>query len=293
MKISARQIEVFLAIMECGTVTSAAEHLHVSQPAVSRVLDRFEAQAGFKAFERSGTRLKPTAASLVFYNEVKQVYKGLDYLNRIALEVRDNRRGYLSVGVFPALSNSWIASRIREFLVRRDRVFISIVPMPSAEIVSAVSRQTMDIGITAGPSDDPGIDCRKLLELQAVCILPSGHALCRKRRVHARDLAGQDFVSLSGLDKSRTRIDEVFDKLAIRRNIRLETAQASSVCHMVARGIGVSIVTRYVAEEYAHLGYLLRPFEPVIRFQTFLLRARHRPYSVLADQLTEYLTREP
>ncbi|TAK54317.1 MAG: LysR family transcriptional regulator [Gammaproteobacteria bacterium] len=293
MKISARQIEVFLAIMEYGTVTAAAEHLHVSQPAVSRMLDRFEAQTGFKAFVRSGTRLKPTAAGLVFYSEVKQVYKGLEYLNQIAVEVRDNRRGYLYIGVFPALSNSWIASRIRDFLLQHDHVLVSIVPMPSAEIVGAVSRQAMDIGITAGPSDDPGVECRPLAELQAVCILPSGHSLCRKKRIHARDLSGQDFVSLSSLDKSRTRIDAVFDQLAIRRNIRLETAQASSVCHMVASGVGVSVVTRYVAEEYAHLGYALRPFEPAIRFQTFLLRALHRPYSTLADQLLEHLTRDP
>jgi DNA-binding transcriptional LysR family regulator len=292
MRISARQIEVFLAMMECGTVTAAAEHLHTSQPAVSRVLGRFEDQAGFKAFERSGTKLKPTAAGLVFYGEVKQVYRGLNYLNRIAQEVRENRRGYLYVGVFPALSNSWISVRVKNFLIHRENVLVSIVPMPSAEIVGAISRQTMDIGITAVPSDNPGVECHKLTELQVVCILPANHPLSQRRQIHARDLSGQDFVSLSDLDKSRTRIDEVFDTLGIQRNIKLETAQASSVCHMVASGIGLSIVTGFVANEYSHLGYIIRPFEPVIRFQTYLIRAQHRPQSSLVDEFIKQLVHD-
>jgi DNA-binding transcriptional LysR family regulator len=277
MRISARQIEVFLAMMECGTVTAAAEHLHTSQPAVSRVLGRFEDQAGFKAFERSGTKLKPTAAGLVFYGEVKQVYRGLNYLNRIAQEVRENRRGYLYVGVFPALSNSWISVRVKNFLIHRENVLVSIVPMPSAEIVGAISRQTMDIGITAVPSDNPGVECHKLTELQVVCILPANHPLSQKRQIHARDLSG---------------IDEVFDTLGIQRNIKLETAQASSVCHMVASGIGLSIVTGFVANEYSHLGYIIRPFEPVIRFQTYLIRAQHRPQSSLVDEFIKQLVHD-
>lgn len=270
-------------MMQYGTVTAAAEHLCVSQPAVSRMLDRFEYQAGFKAFERSGTKLKPTAAAHVFHAEVKRVYQGLDYLNTVAREVREQRRGYLYVGVFPALSNSWAAAHVKDFLRERENVFISIVPMPSAEIVRAVARQTMDFGITALPCDTPGVECHELLTLEAVCVMPSGHPLCRQARVQAQDLSGQDFVSLSNLDSSRTRIDDVFDGLGIRRHVRLEAAQASSVCHMVASGIGVSVVTRQVAEEYSHLGLEIRPFEPTVRFPTYLLRAVHRPRSNLAE----------
>lgn len=289
MRISARQIEAFLAVMECGTVTAAAERLYVSQPAVSRMLDRFQYEAGFAAFKRKGNKLEPTAAAQVFYYEVKRVYKGLDHLNIIARELQENRRGYLNICVMPALSNSWITSQIKDFLTGRDNVFVSITPKPSRDIIDSVSKQILDLGITSLPSDTQGIDCHSLPPLEAVCILPAQHPLCEKNLITAHDLSGQDFVSLSNIDNSRTRIDQVFENLGVQRKINLETAQASSICHMVASGIGVSVVTRYAAEEYSHLGIQIRPFKPSISFPIYLLKSTHRPYSSLVDELVEQI----
>ncbi|NOZ37736.1 MAG: LysR family transcriptional regulator [Gammaproteobacteria bacterium] len=292
MRISPRQIEAFLALMECGTVTAAAERLYVSQPAVSRMLSRFQYEAGFKAFKRRGNKLEPTAAAQVFYFEVKRVYKGLDHLNIIAKELQENRRGYLNICVMPALSNSWITSQIKDFLTGRDNVFVSITPKPSHDIIDSVSKQILDLGITGLRSDTQGIDFHPLPPLVAVCILPAHHPLCEKNLITAQDLSGQDFVSLSNIDNSRTRIDQIFENQGIQRKIKLETAQASTICHMVASGIGVSIVTQYAAEEASYLGFQIRPLEPSISFPIYLVQSTRRKYSSLVDEFVEQILRK-
>lgn len=283
MKISTKQLEAFFAFMKSGTVTSAAERLGVSQPAVSRMLDRFQHEAGFKVFEKEGNRISPTSEAEVFFEEVRHIYQGLDYINDIAREIRENRRGHLRIGVFPALANKWITSKLTDFISSDSNILISITPLSSPEIIDAVSRQTMDLGITTIPSEHDNVDCEKLLTMDAVCITPRGYKLGNGHVVRPQDFEGHAFISLSSLDNSRTKIDTIFDEAGTKRRINLEVAQVSSVCHMVSHGMGVSIVTNYAAEEYRDLGLEIRPFEPTLQFHTYIVSASKRPYSRLCQ----------
>ncbi len=96
------------------SIKAAAQHLNVSQPAVSRMVERFELEAGFAAFIRRRGKLVPTPEAEIFFSEVHQVYQGLDYLNEVAREIGSTRRGYLRIGVFPAYAEGWIGKRLAE-----------------------------------------------------------------------------------------------------------------------------------------------------------------------------------
>ena len=69
-----RQIEAFKAVMENGTVVRAAEVMHISQPAVTKLIRAFEWAAGFRVFDRVRGRLIPTAEGLSLYREVERVF---------------------------------------------------------------------------------------------------------------------------------------------------------------------------------------------------------------------------
>jgi len=66
-----RQIEAFRAAFELGSATAASEFMHVSQPAVSRLLKDLERSIGFRLFERRARGLVPTRDAEVLYAEVK------------------------------------------------------------------------------------------------------------------------------------------------------------------------------------------------------------------------------
>jgi len=79
-----RQVEAFRALMQRHTVTRAAQTLHVSQPAVSRLLADFEASVGFTLFERQQGRLVPTAEAHVLHEEVERAFVGMDRIAQAA-----------------------------------------------------------------------------------------------------------------------------------------------------------------------------------------------------------------
>jgi DNA-binding transcriptional LysR family regulator len=78
MNISHRQVEIFRAVMQGGSLVAAAVALHTSQPTLSRDLALLEQRLGYRLFDRrAGSRLRPTAAALQLYEVVTQHYRGL------------------------------------------------------------------------------------------------------------------------------------------------------------------------------------------------------------------------
>ena len=90
-----RQIEVFRAIMMAGSISGAGRMLHVSQPAVSRVLALTESRLGYRLFERVKSRLSPTAEARRLYAEVEQVYGGIERVNDLAASLGQSGAGML------------------------------------------------------------------------------------------------------------------------------------------------------------------------------------------------------
>src|SRR3989338_9666291 len=80
--VSARQVEVFRMVMRLGTANRAAAALHVSQPAVTQILQQFEVRSGLKLFERPKGKLVPTPDAHALMEAVERVYDGLDAVQR-------------------------------------------------------------------------------------------------------------------------------------------------------------------------------------------------------------------
>lgn len=288
-KISAKQMDAFVAVMSHGSITAAAQHMNVSQPAISRMLERFEQEAGFVAFERRKGKLNPTPEAGMFFNEVTRVYRGLNYLNEIAKEIGETRRGYLRIGVFPAFSEGWISQRVGRYLVGRKHLQTSVIPMASDNIADAVSRQSIDIGISLRHTTREGLLCEEIAGGDLVCILPKGHRLKDKEIIKPEDVYGEDFINMVSADIDYKLFDETFAMRGISRRICAESTWASTICHMVAQNIGMAIMLRDTAEEYAHLGYHLVPFEHHTRYRVYLVSSSERPLSEVAKGFRQIL----
>ncbi|WP_198683555.1 LysR substrate-binding domain-containing protein [Peristeroidobacter agariperforans] len=292
MKLRGRQIEVFQAVMEANTLSDAANRLCISQPSVSRILARFEQLAGFKAFEHKGRRLMPTAAARMFYEEVLRMQRGIDHLNRVAEEISNFRRGHVSLAVFPSLSNSWIAAVISEFTQRYTDIHLSVVTRASKDVIEAVDAKRVDLGISLFASASDTIDSREFMVMESVCVLPRTHELCRHRAIQVSDLKGEKLIGLINAESSP--VSSQYNIIAGRDigDAALKASSASAVCHLVAAGRGVSIVSAVVAREHAHLAIETRPLKPRIEQPVYLLRSRHRVYSPLVEMLTEQIAND-
>ena len=113
-----RQIEVFRAVMQAGSVTAAAERLHVSQPGVSRLLAHLELQLGVTLFARRKGRLHATAEAETLYAQVERVYGGVRDIDDCARGLKQGQGLVLRVLCSPSLGLALVPRAMAETAAR-------------------------------------------------------------------------------------------------------------------------------------------------------------------------------
>jgi DNA-binding transcriptional LysR family regulator len=291
MKITHRQIEVFRAVMVAGHVTRAAEALHTSQPTVSRELARLEQVLGIALFERVKGRLRPTVRAMALLEEVELSYVGLERITATALSLRDFSQGRLQLACLPALAHALLPAALARFVQDRPQAGVSISPLESPALELALTEQRFDLGLTERREPPPATQLHTLLEVDEVCVLPSGHALGAKAVLRPEDFADQAFVSLAPTDPYRQQIDDMFGRAGVARRLQIESPSAVSVCALVRQGVGVAIVNPLTALELCGAGLEMRPLSVSIPFHVAVVlpqwRSEHPLRQHLLDALSE------
>lgn len=266
-----RQVEAFHAVMISGSASRAAELLQVTQPAISRAVAELERSLGFALFDRVRGRLVPTPEGKLFFSDVAASFAGMDALRQAAARIRDFGSGSIRVASLAALGSTLVPRAIRAFREGNPGVAISLQVTSSAQVRELVAGGQFALGLAADEVDLSGVDHRVFSSARALCALPPGHALGRRKVVHAADLDGVPFLALAPEDRARARMDQVFAGAGVRPEVVVETPHSATVCALAAEGVGIGLVNPAAAEGFAGRGLLLRPFEPEIHFRTYLL----------------------
>lgn len=277
--INHRQLEAFNALVAMGSTVKAAELLGISQPAVSRLIKQLETETRLRLFDREGGRMSTTREGRAFHREVDRAFLSLRKLELVAHEIRTYDRGQLRIGALPALGFSFIPDVVEAFAKENPGTLVKMETISSATIRDVVAGGQFDLGFVADEVDITGLLAERFAAPPVVCIMPPGHPLAEKSVIAPQDLAGQPFVSLSHVDRTRRRIDTLFDKVGVQRQVVVETHFALSVCQLVSRGMGLGLINPYSLGSTAPGEIVARAFAPRVHFNTMMIYPADRPIS--------------
>lgn len=295
MAVTLRQIEAFRAVMEAGTVIEAAGLMHLSQPAVSRLIGDLEATLGYALFARVRGRLVPTDEAHVLYAEVQRAFIGLNQIAQTAKDIRTHQVGRIRLITMPALSGGALPQAIAAFLHANPGTSISFEVRPRRRVLEWMSFQQMDIGLATLPVNDPAIRVIPVARSRYVCLLPPGHRLIKKERIHIRDLEGEEFISIMPEAQIRAWVDNLFESSGINRRTRLDVRTSGVVLSLVSAGAGIGLVDLFGIEQGRLDHVTVRPMEPDLSVDVALLvpaaRSESRLVSAFIANYQEHLNR--
>lgn len=274
-----RHVEVFHAVMTAGTVTRAAELLRVSQPAASKALMELEHDIGFRLFDRVKGRMVPTAEGRLLHREVETAFVGMSKLGAAAARIRDFGAGEIRIACLSAHSTTIAPQAFATFRSHYPDVAITMHTQMSSVVRDLVLAGTFDFGLAADEIDLTGVDHRPFLRTRALIGLPLQHPLAKREVIGPEDLDGVDLVALAAEDTTRREADVLMKAAGATPRIVFETPFSSTVCAMIASGIGCGFVNPLTAEIYRDRYIEVRPFTPAIHFRTLLLTAPQTPPS--------------
>ncbi len=281
-----RQIEALKAVIECGTVSRAAEVLHISQPAVSKLLAHLEEDTELELFDRIKGRLIPSEHGMRLYKEIDRVFAGIKQIERAVDLIRREELGQISVGVMPALSGLFISDTNKRFLGGHGDAYISVVIRSSQFIVEWLLSKQVDIGLINRNTDNPYIECVPLRGGDLVCIAPRDHRFAAKQEIVPADIHGEPYIGFAADNRIRQKIESTLDVYGTRLNYIMDATLAPAVCEMVANGLGIAIVDPVFA--FGQRDRLtIKPFLPSIASDLSLCWLRETRNRHLVDAYVE------
>jgi DNA-binding transcriptional LysR family regulator len=272
-RLNLRQIEAFKAVIENGTVSRAAEMLHISQPAMSKLIAHLEEDTALKLFDRVKGRLAPTERGMRLYEEIDRIFAGVRQVENSVDAIRREEQGRLLVGVMPALSGPLIQRATMGFLQKFPNVFCSVHSRSSEWIVDWLVTRKLDIGLVSSRVDNPYIIAEPLMEHPLVCIMPMDHPLTAKSVIEPHDLDNMPFVSFDTESHTGQRVALMLETHKVRLNIALVANVAPTLCEFVAAGLGVSLIHPLLAGGLRDR-LAVRRFEPAVPFDFRLCHSR-------------------
>ncbi len=170
-----RQIEAFRATMLTGSVSRAADTIHVSQPSVSRLIGDLEASLGFDLFLRTANGVRPTEEARQLLEVVERSFVGIGKIRAAAEAIGDARSGRVALGVIPAFANAVMPRAVAKMREGAPDMRVAVGVRRSAVVVEEIETNRLDLGLV---SPFPGMrDLETLFShtFRYVCLLPAGH----------------------------------------------------------------------------------------------------------------------
>lgn len=282
-----QQLNAFKAVYELGTVTAAADYIHITQPAVSRLIASLERNIGFPLFQRVKGRLLATEKGKAFYLEVSKAYNALESLSQSAADIKNGSFGSLYISAFPMLSSNFLPQLLGKFLAKNKNLHSSLKTYRSEEVLRRTALQSCDIGFALLPEITEGVTSIQV-ECNCVCILPQGSPLTALPQITPHDLEGHPIISCEK-DYTQQQVDKAFYKAKVKRNEVAEVSLAIAIASLVSEGVGAAIVDPFSAKYSVSngSGIVIKEFSPSIPFRFFILLPALRAKSEIIDQFIE------
>ena len=252
MRITARQIELFQMAYRHRSTRKAADALHISQPAISRVVAELETEMGVTLFDRSGRKFEPTAAAHSLQQAVQKHYQGLERIRETASQIASGTGGHLRVATVPAVADTRIAVAAGKLMTEFPALRIDVDVLNERAGLAALREGRADCAVVSSDPGDPNLTCTRLADMHPVAILPPGDPLAGNLGISAAKLAETPQIMLPPLSPFRRAVENMFDREGVAFQIRAEGQTQTALAGMVAQGAGRAIVDRDILAAANH-----------------------------------------
>lgn len=294
MNFDLTDLRAFVAVADLGSFRAASEAMHVTQPALSRRVDKLEQALGFRLFDRTTRKVELSAIGRSFIPRARHVLNELETALLGMTDLSDRLRGQVTIACIPSAVGAFVAAALREFHRQFPRIHVRVVDESATDILSSVSRSEADFGISYLGIQEPDLEFEPLIEEDFVLACPASHPLASQSRVTWSELAQHECVMLAPGTGNRMLIDQALASQALRPVWSCEVQHVPALISLIEAGIGVGAVPRFaVPSGHQPVLVSIALGDPQVTRTIGTIRRRGRPLSPAARAFHDLMhTRE-
>lgn len=255
----------FLSVAKHKSFTKASNILNISQPALSRSIQKLEHKITEPLFERLPKELKLTNTGEIFLNKALEIKNLVETTFK---EIEQNKnKDIIRLAIIPTIAPYLLPSLLKEFRKLNSQIKIQVREDTTDNIISQCRENEIDLAIVALPIKDKSLNFEALFDDELMLVIPKGHELQSKKTISLIDIENQPFISLDKQHCLSDNIEEYCSRKSIARIEIERTNQITTIQELVALKHGISIIPSIAKRLDKSKQRIYRPFsgEKIIR----------------------------
>jgi DNA-binding transcriptional LysR family regulator len=265
-----RQLEYFVASAELGSMTAAAERVHLSQSAISTALADLERTLGVQLLIRHARGLSLTPAGERVLTDARRLMGAVEDLHGSARDLGNALQGSLRIGCYSTLAPILLPKVIADFSAANPAVDLNVVEGSHAFLQEQLRAGNCEVALMYDydfrdghlPAD---FHSRTLRQAPPHLVLPGDHRLGKRKKIRLAEVVDEPLI-LFDLQPGGEYFLGIFEQLGLTPRLHLRTSSFETVRSLVARGLGYSVLTQRTTIRTSYEGreFLTRPLsDPV------------------------------
>jgi len=250
------QLKIFYLAVKHGNLSTAGRKLNITQPAVTKGIQRLQEYYEIRLLNRFGKKLVLTDAGEALYEIAEKIFE----LDRLAEDcIRDfqkNERGHIRIDASESFGAYYLPSIINPFSRKNPNLRISVNILPTEQVVDNAATLKNDLGFISFAVEHEKIQAHEILEDRFVVIAPLDHPFARKKSLKPKDLEGQSMVVHETGSVPHRAVERLVRESNISISVPLELSSNRAIKKAVESGVGIALVSRKVAQEEVQMGTL-------------------------------------
>jgi DNA-binding transcriptional LysR family regulator len=243
-----QQLAYFLAAIEHGSFSAAADALHLAQPSLSEQVRRLEDELGSALFVRGGRGLALTEAGAALRPAAERVLAEAELAREAVAEVTEMRSGTASLGTFGSAPYYLLGGVVSAFRSRHPGVRVRLVGQNSSEVADAVRDGDLEAGIIVLPVEDRGLDVRPVLRDEVVFASADPDRV-RRPVTNAQLFSGPLILYDARFgtdDPTRRQLAVRAQRAGVSAEPDIEVEDIGVALQLAADGLGNTVVARWI-----------------------------------------------
>src|SRR5262245_51087733 len=239
-----RQLRALTAVQATGSITSAANRLALTQPAVTLQLRNLQALAGLPLVQRTGNGMTLTDVGRTVLALAERVELALQDCEQALDMIAGRTGGRVSIGAV-STAKYFVPFIIAAFSQRFPKIEVTLKVGNRQEIHSALRGYDLDIAVMGQPPADVEVEIRSLGEHPHIIVVPAGHSLSKRGKHAPHDLTNETFISRESGSGSRMLMERFFEQHGLRPRIGLEVDSNETIKQSVIAGLGIAFISQH------------------------------------------------
>jgi len=258
MPLSLRLLRVFVAVAHRQSFTRAAEQLGLTQPGVSKSIRELERQAGARLVERIPTGVTLTEAGNVLLGHARAILAEERAAEEAMHALRGLSRGSLRIGASSTIATYILPAYVQQFSVQHPAIELTLQTARSRQVAGLLVDQQLDIGLIEAPvPDDARLKVIPWRDDELVVVAAPAHPLAPQAPIPIAALANEMLVVRERGSGTRRIVLDMLKAHGVAPQRTLGADSVESIKHLVASGLGLSIISRAAIEDMLALRRLV------------------------------------